>query len=102
MKTCVIGGSGFIGLHVTRALLEAGRDVVVLDYNPKPGLPPGVLCLSNDYGDKNFLRKLLVSVDEVIDLAYATVPKTSFDDPINDIQANLWNSLWKGNITSDL
>ena len=93
MKTCVIGGSGFIGLHVTRALLEAGRDVVVLDYNPKPGLPPGVLCLSNDYGDKNFLRKLLVSVDEVIDLAYATVPKTSFDDPINDIQANLPRSV---------
>ena len=28
-------------------------------------------------------------MDEVIDLAYATVPKTSFDDPVHDILSNL-------------
>jgi len=39
--------------------------------------------------DKDFLRRTLVDADEIIDLAYATVPKTSFDDPVNDILTNL-------------
>jgi len=35
------------------------------------------------------MRELLKSTDELIDLAYATVPKTSFDDPVNDVLSNL-------------
>jgi len=31
----------------------------------------------------------LADADEVIDLAYATVPKTSFDDPVNNILTNM-------------
>ncbi len=33
--------------------------------------------------------ELLKDTDELIDLAYATVPKTSFDDPVNDVLSNL-------------
>jgi UDP-glucose 4-epimerase len=35
------------------------------------------------------LKQALGEVDEVIDLAYATVPGTSFQDPANDILVNL-------------
>jgi UDP-glucose 4-epimerase len=35
------------------------------------------------------LRPMLATCDEVIDLAYATVPKTSYSDPMFDLQSNL-------------
>ena len=91
MKCCVIGGAGFIGTHVTRLLAESGRDVVVLDSRPEPAtpLPPGVRFLSGDYGERAVVERALGDVDEVVHLAYATVPQTSFDDPIHDLLANL-------------
>jgi UDP-glucose 4-epimerase len=52
-------------------------------------LPPGAKYVCGDYGDQQLLRKLISQADEVVDLAYATVPQTSFADPIFDIQANL-------------
>jgi UDP-glucose 4-epimerase len=91
MRTLVIGGSGFIGSHLTHALVERGRQVTVMDRAPEPirHLPENVPYISGDYGDKVFLRQVLTGMDEVIDLAYTTVPKTSFEDPIYDILSNL-------------
>jgi UDP-glucose 4-epimerase len=87
----VIGGAGFIGSHVTRLLAESGRDVVVLDSRGEPGpsLPTGVRYISGDYGDRAVVRAALDGVDEIVHLAYATVPQTSFEDPIHDLLANL-------------
>jgi UDP-glucose 4-epimerase len=91
MKTLVIGGAGFIGSHVSSILVENGRMVTVLDRAPTPirRLPETVKYLSGDYGDKNLLQEVLASTDEVIDLAYTTVPKTSFENPAYDILSNL-------------
>ena len=95
MKCCVIGGTGFIGTHVTRLLAESGRDVVVLDSRGPSDtqLPNRVRLVSGDYGDRAVIQDVLRGVDEVIHLAYATVPQTSFDDPINDLLANLPESV---------
>jgi len=91
VTTCVVGGAGFIGAHVTRGLVRSGRDVVVLGRRAEPDreLPPGVRYVSGDYGDVDVVRALLKDADEVIDLAYSTVPKSSFEDPIFDIISNL-------------
>lgn len=90
MKCCVIGGAGFMGTYVTRLLAESGRDVVVVDTRePATPLPPRARFVSGDYGDRAFVERVLVDVGEVIHLAYATVPQTSFEDPIHDLQANL-------------
>jgi UDP-glucose 4-epimerase len=90
-RSCVIGGTGFIGSYVVRGLLSAGRRVSVIGRNPQPSrpLPPGVAYGSGDLGDRSFLAGALQGVDEVIDLAYTTVPKTSFDHPVDDILGNL-------------
>lgn len=88
---CIIGGTGFIGSHVVDILLSQGKQLTVLGRNPQPTrpLPAEVRYFSGDYGDSNFLLKTLDGVDEIIDLAYGTVPKTSFDDPVQDILSNL-------------
>lgn len=91
VRACVIGGAGFIGAHVTRLLVNASREVVVLGRRTRPEnvLRPDVVYVSGDYGDQAVLKELLPGVEEVVDLAYATVPQTSFADPIFDIVANL-------------
>jgi len=88
---CVIGGAGFIGVQVPRLLLASGRRVVVLGRRARPpaGLPSAVTYVSGDYGDPTLLNALLEGAGEVIDLAYSTVPQTSFADPVFDIVSSL-------------
>jgi UDP-glucose 4-epimerase len=91
VKCCVIGGAGFIGTYVTRLLAASGREVVVLDSHDgsATGQVEGVLNLTGDYGNRTVMRSALSGVDEVVHLAYATVPQTSFDDPVHDVLSNL-------------
>lgn len=93
MAAClVVGGGGFIGSHLVAKLVASGRsDVRVLGRSPHSRftLPRGVRYISGDISDEQFLRPLLQDCDEVFDLAYSTVPKTSFEDPVLDVIANL-------------
>lgn len=91
MRCCVIGGSGFIGRYLVRELLATWRDVIVIGRQSldEASLPPGAEYMLCDYGNADALKDILWSCQEVIDLAYATVPQTSFVDPVFDLQANL-------------
>lgn len=88
---CVIGGSGFIGSHLVQLLVQQGKSVLVIDKEIRSSmpLPPEVKYIAGDYGDRSFLRSALSGVDEIVDLAYASVPKTSFESPAKDILDNL-------------
>ncbi|MES2209895.1 MAG: NAD-dependent epimerase/dehydratase family protein [Chloroflexota bacterium] len=88
---CVIGGAGFIGTYVTRLLDQLGRSVTVLGRHDRSrvAVPNGVRYLAGDYGDPAALQSALRGNDAVVDLAYSTVPQTSFDDPVFDIVSNL-------------
>lgn len=92
LTTCVIGGAGFIGQFVVMELLRRGdRHVVVVGREEAaPHLPVQVRYVQHlPDTTTELLVKILSSVDEVIDLAYATVPQTSFQNPVNDILVNL-------------
>ncbi|MFD0930367.1 NAD-dependent epimerase/dehydratase family protein [Methylophilus glucosoxydans] len=92
MSTLLIGGGGFIGSSLIPYLLESGREHIIVvgrSKTPKLTLPTTVKYLSGDISNEVFARKLLSDADEVMDLAYSTVPKTSFDDPIHDVLGNL-------------
>lgn len=88
---CLIGGGGFIGGYLVRRLAATGRRVTVVGRRPAPSyrLPGNVRYLMGDYADRNFLQAALDGVDEIVHMAYASVPRTSFDDPVRDIAANL-------------
>jgi UDP-glucose 4-epimerase len=90
MRSCLIGGAGFIGRYLCEALADSGRDVISVDRaRPDTESNARVTHLVVDADGREALREILQDCDEVIDLAYATVPKTSFSDPIFDLQANL-------------
>jgi len=88
--TLLIGGGGFIGRAVARALVGRRR-VAVLDIGSRPpsGLPEEVAFHTGDFSDPATLDAALEGVEEVVHLAYASVPKTSFEHPVDDILRNL-------------
>lgn len=92
IRTLVVGGAGFIGCHLARVLMADGkRQVRVTGRRNEPmyGLPPEVDYVRADAADVVVMGNLLKDADEVIDLAYASVPKTSFEDPVHDVLSNL-------------
>ncbi len=95
MRCCLIGGSGFIGAQVAKLLEESGREVVVFGREAKPRrkLPEKVKYVSGDYNNRLQLQEVISGVEQVIDFAYATVPKTSFENPVFDILSNLPSSV---------
>ncbi len=91
LRTLVIGGAGYIGQYLLPLLVESGRSVTVLgrrDLDEK-NLPLGVKYQKGDFSDLVLLRRLLSCHDEVIHMAYATVPNSSYDNPVGDLLENL-------------
>ncbi len=92
MKRCVvIGGNGFIGNAVVALLSQTDREVIVLGRSSgiERSLPASCRYVCGDYGNHTILRDLLQPGCEVIHLAYSTVPKTSYGDPVFDLISNL-------------
>jgi len=91
LSTLVIGGAGYVGAHLVPMLLSAGRKVTVLGRKPQPlhELSEGAAYVAGDFGDSELLQCLLDCHQEVIHLAYATVPNTSFENPLADLLQNL-------------
>lgn len=87
----VIGGNGFIGSHVVDKLLGAGHRVRVVDLYPErfreplPGVDYRMHGLSNIEG----MASALEGVDVVVHLVSTTVPSSSNDDPVADVNGNL-------------
>jgi UDP-glucose 4-epimerase len=94
-KTLVIGGQGFIGTYVVSQLLATGRTVTVLSRNcSKPNsVPAGLAYIVGDYSNTALIQSLLDTHQEVIHLAYASAPNTSFNNPIDDLLQNLYPTI---------
>lgn len=91
INTLVIGGAGYIGSHLVPQLIAAGRCVTVLGRSEvsRYDLPAGALYVAGDFSQSELIGRLLETHQEVIHLAYATVPNTSFDNPLSDLLQNL-------------
>ncbi len=90
-NTLVIGGAGFIGTHLVPGLLATGRSVTILDKRgaAQRELPEGVSFVQGDFNSPEIITELMECHEEVIHLAYGSVPNTSFDDPLADLLENL-------------
>lgn len=97
MKCVVIGGGGFIGSHVSEALLAEGHTVTVFDRGRSSNLEMlkqkgAALCLG-DFFRMEDLPRALENQDVVFHLLSTTVPQTSNEDPVYDVETNVSGTL---------
>jgi len=100
MKILVTGGAGFIGSHLSEALVANGDSVIALDdlstgnsanlKNLKNN--PNFQFVSGSILDEKLVTSLIESVDGVMHFAAAVGVQKILDDPIGSLKTNLVGS----------
>ena len=88
----VTGGAGFIGGHLTRALLAGGRRVTVLDnlsVGRREVVPDAARFVHGDIRDERAVADALTGVDSVFHLAAQVTIRGSFDRFYEDLDTNV-------------
>lgn len=98
MNCTVLGGGGFIGSAITDQLLEEGHRVKVLVRSNRPPYRPfspkePIQWISGDFANENQLKKVMNESDVVFHLIGTTLPKSSNEHMVYDIESNLIGSL---------
>ena len=97
MKVLITGGAGFIGSHLTGALLKRGDEVVVAD-NFSTGSRDNLFPVDNRSaevvemdiaGEPEKLRELIRQADVVFHLAAAVGVELVVNDPVHTIQTKI-------------
>src|SRR5262245_30872987 len=88
----VTGGAGFIGSHISEALVKRGHRVRVADNfvtGYKKNIREGVEFIEGDCADPDFARRIAAGMDYVIhQAAIPSVPR-SVDKPLESNRANI-------------
>ncbi len=98
MKCLILGGAGFIGSHLAQGLLAAGHELRIFD-RPNLALPPELLAdpriewLEGDFLNGDDLARAVPGCEVVFHLVSATLPKSSNDNPIYDVESNVVGTL---------
>jgi UDP-glucose 4-epimerase len=97
VRALVTGGAGFIGSHLTEALLAGGHEVVVLDDLSTGRVEnleavqghPRLEVAAGSVTDETLVRKLLRGADVVYHLAAAVGVKLILERPVATIETNV-------------
>jgi len=98
MKVLVTGGAGFIGSHVSDALLAAGHQVVIIDdlsTGRRTNVPQGAVFVEGDIRDTALVAKLFGEhkPEVVTHQAAQTSVAVSAREPVRDAEINILGSL---------
>ncbi|MCS6874619.1 MAG: NAD-dependent epimerase/dehydratase family protein [Pyrinomonadaceae bacterium] len=88
MKCAVLGSDGFIGSHLTEALLAKGYDVKCFDKTIRSKIPR-IEKIEGNFLDEESLRQALRGCDTCFHLISTTLPSSSNESPIFDVQTNV-------------
>ena len=95
-KRCVVtGGAGFVGSHLSDALLEVGASVVNVDRTgvPHPDAHVGATFISCDLQDATKLTEIIAGADFVFHLAALVSVQGSIDAPRDYYAVNVGGTL---------
>ncbi len=98
MRCTILGGGGFIGSTVADRLLLDGHAVRVFE---RPRIAPyrkfadseSIEWVTGDFSSVHDVGAAIDGTDAVVHLVSTTLPKSSNDDPIYDVQTNLVGTL---------
>ena len=98
MKITVFGGGGFIGSAIVDRLLQDRHEIRVFE---RPRVEPyrtfaeqeNVEWISGDLMSVHDVSEAILGADAIVHLVSTTLPKSSNDDPVYDVQTNLVASL---------
>ncbi len=105
-RCLILGGAGFIGSHLTDALLRAGHQVRVFD-RPNVDTRNLVHSLSSielyrgDIANEAELGEALAGCEVLVHLVSTTLPQSSNDNPVYDAESNVVGSLKLLSIAKD-
>ena len=88
----VLGGGGFLGSHLVEQLLSEGCAVRVFDRarpSPVPRMESLAEYIEGDFGNRADVKAALDGCRTIFHLIGTTLPKTSNDDPVHDLESNL-------------
>ena len=95
MRYLVTGGAGFIGSHLTEALINRSNQVMVVD-NLSTGnlqnlsnVKEKISYIQGNILDKNFIEKLVAECDYVVHLAAALGVLNIVNNPLSSLKTNL-------------
>ena len=98
MKCLILGGAGFIGSHLAQGLLAEGHQVRIFD-RPNLLLPPElrpdprIEWFEGDFLNQDELALAVAGSEVVFHLVSATLPKSSNDNPVYDVESNIIGTL---------
>src|SRR4051794_37030725 len=98
MKILLLGGGGFLGSHLSEQLLSEGEAVRVFE-RPIPGWQKPVALedqmewQEGDFTNTRDLERALDGCKVLYHLVSTTLPKSSNDNPVYDIETNVLGTL---------
>lgn len=87
-RVLLMGGSGFIGVHLAQRLLADGITPVIVDW-VRPGIDSVEYHAAELRTVTDLLPGLLESVEAVYLLAWTTKPQAANQDPVYDLESNV-------------
>lgn len=103
MNVAVIGANGFIGKHLVAKLSSLPNvNVFAFDISDKSAFDSKITYKKNDLSDSKQIASDFANIDIVYFLASATIPVTSWENPVMEMEKNLIPFINFGNIVAQL
>ena len=97
MATLVVGGAGYIGSHAVYQLIDAGKDVVIIDHlqsGHREAVHPQARLYEGDIRDRAFLDRVFTeeTIEQVVHFAAFSLVGESMTEPLRYFDNNVYGT----------